>query len=228
MHRTFPRLVSCGAFAGLLLLLLPVKSLAQHQQGCGGGGGVGCPNRVAYLDEANPKPTLWCGATHSGSVSDTHSADGVYETVYSSGNSTCTPKTFFEWIWVFNNVPAGNRYLTFTGHSDSNHWQLYYRSCPEGGDACPTNPINGVPQVPCPTDFYHGLLAVNGVIDPGPADSGGTIPIGSNSVASTVCVLLQLCVDPDCEVIQPVADAVHIDLLEVSTNLANSCATLNN
>jgi hypothetical protein len=218
MRRNVPRLASCG-FLAVSLLLLPSPVLAQHVIGGCGGGSTPCPNRDEYFDEANPDPVKGCGALESGSTYATYSADGVYETVYNSAGSTCTPKAFFEWIWVFDNVPAGNRYLTFKGHSDSNNWQLYYRSCP-GGKTCPAD------QQPCPTDGYIGLKAINGMIGPGPGDSGGTISIGSNSVASTVCILMQLCKDPDCPVDNPQADVVHIDLLKVSTNLANNCASL--
>jgi len=120
-----------------------------------------------------------------------------------------------EWIWVFNNVPAGARYLQFGGRSGCRKYIWHVRFCDSN------NPCN---LDPCPTIRYNGLNT-DAIITP--VGNAATVYLGTNSVAGRVCILLQSCVDPldptcppDCS---SGLDHVSIDFLRVSTDLTQNC-----
>ena len=200
MRRIFPRLAPCGVLAALLIPLLPAQVLAQrHIGGCGGGGGS-CLNTVASSDAINPR-FPGCAVRTAGSTQDAYHLDSVYEVVQETG--VCTPASCSEWIWVLDNVPAGPRYLQFSGHSDALTYSVEVRFC-DAGNSCPSD------QQPCPTDRY--LIA--GTITPGP-DHLTTVSLGSDGYAGRVCVLLQAQNQPaSCAM----ADHVYMDLLRITND----------
>jgi len=195
MHRTFPRLVLCGAFVALLVPLLHTQSLAQTPAPPP----VPCDSTFASSDQANQK--YGCAVRYRGTTNDTYRLDGVYEAVQITGRcgSTCG-----EWYWVFDNVPAGIRTLTFKGHSLQNAYTLEYRLC-DPSTHCPSTPD----QLPCPTNVY----APADTIRTGP-DQIITAPLPSNGNTSRVCVLVEAQGKPGSCSVQ---DQVYVDYLEIST-----------
>jgi len=210
MRRTFPRLASCGVLAALFIPLLPTQLLAQkHIGGCGGG--TGCVHNAVSSDAANQR-FPGCAIQLGGSIADLNHLDGVYEVIRETAiqHEDGTACGCGEWIWVFNNVPHGQRYLRFGGYSDHNTYKLIYRFCDTQGDkTCPSqaNPTN------CPWDGYNSV----GTIGPGAiGDSLTTVSLGNDLYdGGNVCVLLQLCgplsgcTNSSCAT----ADQVHMDIL---------------
>jgi len=193
--RTFPGLASCGILAILLFPFMPAQALAQkHIGGCGGGGGS-CINTLASSDDINPK-FPGCALRTAGSTQYTYHLDSIYEVIQETG--VC--QTCSEWIWVFDNVPGGPRYLQFSGHSDVNNYTIEVRFC-DAGSSCPPD------QLPCPRDRYVNA----GTIQPG-ADNLTTVSIGNDPYAGRVCVLLQA--QNGCAT----TDHVHLDLLRITND----------
>jgi len=194
MYCTFPRLVSHGIFAALLLLLLPGRSLAQHQQGCGGGN-TGGPCYV-FADSDHVNKFTRC-AVRTGSTQDVDHLDGNHETIQETGipplggcNSGCG-----EWVWVFDNVPSGPRYLRVQGYSDAFNYNLIYRYCNTGQN--------------CPTDVYTSAVSIT----PGTQNTLQTFQLPDGTSPGKVCVILQATGQPtSCSDI----DFVYIDLLVIT------------
>ena len=103
MRRNYPRLASCGVLAALLIPLLPAQVVSQPG---------GCPSRVASSDGVNPKYPS-CAVLLQGSYKNTWSSDSDFEVI----GEPSSPCSALEWIWVFDDVPAGSRYLTFKAES---------------------------------------------------------------------------------------------------------------
>jgi len=205
MHRTFPRIASFGVLATLLIPLLPAQTLAQrHIGGCGGGGG-NCTNTYAVSDAFNPK-FPGCAIMTSGSLQAVSHLGSDYEGIQETGLQLedGTQCGCGEWVWVFDNVPGGPRYLRFKGYSDVNTYSIEVRFC-DAGNSCPGN------QLPCPWDVY----SLRGTITPGTAgDTLHTVSLGNDNYAGRVCVLLQS--QGGCTT----ADHVHMDLVMITNDPA--------
>jgi len=203
MHRTLSRLVSCGAFAALLFAITPAKSLAQRHQGCGGGGGGGCWYGYASQDySANP---YYPCALRTGTTSNTYHIDSQYEVVQLTGVTGgdvpgCNGSTCGRWLWEFDHMQGGEKYLRIKGHSLHNTYNVQYVFC-DSTQACTF------------TYYYNA-----GSIGPG-ADQLSTIDIGNNGGLDRICVALVAQEPASCSA----QDDVYIDLLMLTNGV--SCAT---
>ena len=197
MRHNVPRLASYGVLAALLIPLLPAEVVSQP----------GCPSRVASSDGVNPKYPS-CAVLLQGSYKNTWSSDSDFEVI----GEPSSPCSALEWIWVFDNVPVGPRYLTFNGQSKCRNYQFLVRFC-DTANFCPSS------QQPCPWDRY--LPIDDAVITPA-AIKDTTVPLGSDSVSGRVCLILRtIQSSPRCD--GGGTDGVLIDFLKITTDPTNPC-----
>ena len=197
MRRNYPRLASCGVLAALLIPLLPAQVVSQPG---------GCPSRVASSDGVNPKYSS-CAVLLQGSYKDTWDSDSQFEVI----GEPPSPCSALEWIWVFDDVPAGSRYLTFKGQSQCRNYQFLVRFC-DTANSCPYS------QQPCPWDRY---LPIDSAVITTTATKDITVPIASDSVSGRVCLILRtMQSSPPCG---RETDEVSVDFLEITTDPTSPC-----
>jgi hypothetical protein len=200
MGRSLPRLVSCAVLATMLTPLLPARLFA-----CVAPPPDPCVRIWASSDEPNPRfPN--CADLISGSFLDTAHPDCVYEVVRLTGTGCTSTPPCGEWIWVFDNVPAGPRYLKYGGHSGQNKYILQIRSC-DAGHRCPSD------QLPCPTDRYADVDTIMPGTGP---DTVHIKSLGSSNYVGRVCVLLQKC--GSCGSSCSTPDQVSMDFLMITND----------
>ena len=208
MHQRLPRHAICVFLTILLISTLPSLSAAQPMP-------VDppdeppyspfpCPHRFATSSQVNGEPQCpnW-GEACGGVYSSTWVSDNLFQCLEERKDPTCLPKPFLEWIWTFDNVPAGTRYLTFEGFTAGNPFQFFFQP----NDA----------SEPCRVHQYQPIDGA--VVDASTNRPGGiTVLIGPSPRAGKVCLLLRTKGTPDAT-----KDRVEIDFLRITTDPTNPC-----